>query len=76
MKAELSKKDEKFLAFSLGAPVWKVVLRVSLPLALYQSLNQLFKILDSMMAAHISLSYTARGREAICQRSLICLKSI
>lgn len=56
MKAELSKKDEKFLAFSLGAPVWKVVLRVSLPLALYQSLNQLFKILDSMMAAHISPS--------------------
>lgn len=56
MKAELSKKDEKFLAFSLGAPIWKVVLRVSIPLALYQSLNQLFKILDSLMASHISPS--------------------
>ena len=56
MKAELSKKDEKFLAFSLGAPVWKVVLRVILTLAVYQSLYHLFNILDSMIAAHISPS--------------------
>lgn len=31
----------------------RVVFYVSMPLALYQSLNQLFKILDSMMASHI-----------------------
>ena len=54
--AALSKKDEKFREFSLNGAPWKVVLYVSLPLALYQSLNQLFKILDSMMAAHISSS--------------------
>lgn len=56
MNAVLSKKDEKFRTFSLNAPVWQVVLAVSFPLALYQSLNQLFKILDSIMAAHISPS--------------------
>ena len=55
-QAALSEKDEKFREFSLNSPPWKVVLYVSLPLALYESLNQLFKILDSMMAAHISSS--------------------
>ncbi|MCC8047055.1 MAG: MATE family efflux transporter [Clostridiales bacterium] len=33
--------------------MWKVVLHVGFPLALYESLNQLFKILDTMMASHI-----------------------
>ena len=56
MKTTLSEKDQAFREFSLNGPVWQVVLHVSLPLALYQSLNQLFKILDSMMAAHISSS--------------------
>ncbi len=56
MKTTLSAKDQTFREFSLNGPVWQVVLYVSLPLALYQSLNQLFKILDSMIAAHISPS--------------------
>jgi putative MATE family efflux protein len=34
--------------------MWNVIFYVCTPLALYQSLNQLFKILDSIMAAHIS----------------------
>jgi putative MATE family efflux protein len=34
--------------------MWNVIFQVCTPLALYQSLNQIFKILDSMMAAHIS----------------------
>ncbi|GLB30350.1 MATE family efflux transporter [Lacrimispora amygdalina] len=55
-KATLSAKDEKFRNFALHANMWKVVLYVGTPLALYQSLNQLFKIFDSMMAAHISAS--------------------
>lgn len=54
MKAALSKKDEKFREFSLNGPMWKVILYVCVPLALYESLTQLFKILDTMMAAHIS----------------------
>lgn len=53
-KATLSAKDEKFRHFALNDNIWKVVLYVGAPLALYQSLNQLFKIFDAMMAAHIS----------------------
>lgn len=53
-KANLSAKDEKFRNFALNDNMWRVVLYVGTPLALYQSLNQLFKIFDSMMAAHIS----------------------
>lgn len=56
MQAFLSKKDEKFRDFSLNGPMGKVALQVGLPLALYQSLNQLFKMFDSMMASHISPS--------------------
>lgn len=56
MKASLSRKDEKFREFSLNGSMGKVVLYVGFPLALYQSLNQLFKILDTMMASHISAS--------------------
>lgn len=54
MKAQLSKKDEKFRNFALNANVMHVVLYVCLPLALYQSLTQIFKAFDTMMAAHIS----------------------
>lgn len=53
-KATLSPKDEAFRNFSLHGSMWKVVLQVGTPLALYQSLNQVFKILDTMMASHIS----------------------
>jgi len=56
MQAFLSKKDETFREFSLNGPMGRVILQVGLPLALYQSLNQLFKIFDSMMASHISAS--------------------
>ncbi len=47
---------KKFRNFALHANMWRVVLYVGTPLALYQSLNQLFKIFDSMMAAHIGAS--------------------
>ena len=56
MQAGLSKKDEQFREFSLNGPMWRVVLYVGFPLALYESLNQLFKILDTMMASHIGAS--------------------
>jgi len=54
VKAKLSKKDEKFLDMSLNGNMMKVILYVGTPLALYQMLSQLFTILDTMMAAHIS----------------------
>lgn len=53
-EAALTKKDQEFREFSLNGSIWKVVLYTGTPLALYQSLNQLFKIIDTMMAAHIS----------------------
>jgi putative MATE family efflux protein len=53
-EAVLSKKDEVFREFSLNGNMWMVVLQVGFPLALYQGLTQIFKILDSMMASHIS----------------------
>ncbi len=54
MNASLSKKDEKFRDYAQSGPMWRVVLYIGVPLALYQSLNQIFRILDSMMASHIS----------------------
>ena len=54
MKAKLTEKDERFLHESLNGSMWKVVLSVGTPLALYQGLSILFTILDTMMAAHIS----------------------
>lgn len=53
-KLTISKKDDNFRDFALNGNLWRVLLQVGLPLAIYQSLNMLFKILDSMMASHIS----------------------
>lgn len=53
-QAVLSKQDSEFRDFSLHSNMWRVVFYVCIPLALYQSLTQIFKIFDSMMAAHIS----------------------
>ena len=55
-QATLTPKDQAFRDFSLNGNMWRVVLQVGTPLALYQSLNQIFKILDTMMASHISAS--------------------
>ncbi|MBQ6756333.1 MAG: MATE family efflux transporter [Oscillospiraceae bacterium] len=54
MKAVLSKRDQKFLDLSLNGNMWKVILVIGTPLALYQELSQIFTILDTMMASHIS----------------------
>ncbi|PHV71409.1 MATE family efflux transporter [Sporanaerobium hydrogeniformans] len=53
-EANLSQKDQQFRVFALTGNMWRVLLHVCMPLALYQSLNQLFKILDTMMAASIN----------------------
>lgn len=52
--AGFSKNDERFRAYALGAPPLRALLSTCAPLALFQALNQLFKILDALMAAHIS----------------------
>lgn len=47
-------KDEAFRQRAIEGPLWPVVLHVGYPLALYQMLVQLFKILDTAMASYIS----------------------
>lgn len=54
IRAELNGKDRRYLELSLNAPMWKVVLNIGTPLALYQGLSMLFTFLDTMMASHIS----------------------
>ena len=51
--AGFSKKDEKFRQYALTASPLRVLLSVCMPLALYQALQSIFKILDALMASHI-----------------------
>ena len=48
-----SGKDEQFRGFALTEKPLRVVLTACLPLALYQALQQIFRILDALMASHI-----------------------
>lgn len=52
--ADHSRQDETFRTYALSAPPLKALITVCAPLALYQALNTVFKLLDSLMAAHIS----------------------
>ncbi|MBR6840094.1 MAG: MATE family efflux transporter, partial [Oscillospiraceae bacterium] len=54
IKAELNNRDRRYLDMSLNAPMWRVVLNIGTPLALYQGLAAIFTILDTLMASHIS----------------------
>lgn len=54
IKARLSEKDRRFRDFALGGNMWRVILKISLPLMAYQGFMHLFKILDTIMASHIS----------------------
>ena len=51
--AFFSRKDEQFRQYALTAAPLRVLLTVSVPLALYQALHQIFKVLDTLMASHI-----------------------
>ena len=53
-KKELSEKDSKFREFALNGNMWRLVMYISVPLMLYQGLMHIMKILDTIMAAHIS----------------------
>lgn len=53
MASGVSKKDESFREYALtGSPI-RVILSTCMPLALFQALQSIFKILDAMMASHI-----------------------
>lgn len=47
-------KDEEFRQFSLSAHPLRLLLTVCGPLAIYQAFQQIFTILDTIMAAHVS----------------------
>ena len=48
--------DERFREDALTKNTWELVLKMGLPLAFYEMLNSLYKILDSLMASHINAS--------------------
>lgn len=50
----LSEKDARRREFVLNGNLWRVLFTIGTPLAVYQSLGQIFKILDTMIASHIS----------------------
>ena len=54
MAQNVSKQDESFREYALNAPPLRVLLSVCTPLALYQALQQIFKVLDALLAAKIS----------------------
>ncbi len=54
LRAELNKRDKQYFEKSLNAPMWRIVLSIGTPLALYQGLAMIFTVLDTMMASHIS----------------------
>lgn len=54
IETNLSEKDKRFREFSLNGNMWRVVAYVSLPLMAYQGFMNIFKILDTIMASHIS----------------------
>lgn len=54
IKANLTEKEKRFREFALNGNMWRVVASVSVPLMAYQGLMHIFKILDTVMASHIS----------------------
>ncbi len=65
--AVISQKDESFRQYALTAHPLRVLLTSCAPLALFQALQSIFKVLDAMMASHI-------GSEAVSAVS--CLSQI
>ena len=51
--AKLSAKDEKFRLYALNGNPLQVLMSFCGPLALFQALQGIFKILDALMASHI-----------------------
>lgn len=54
MASNVSKQDESFRQYALNGSPMGVILSSCAPLALFQALQSVFKVLDAMMASHIS----------------------
>ena len=53
MASNVSKQDESFRQYALNGDPLKVLMTSCAPLALFQALQSIFKILDALMASHI-----------------------
>ena len=53
-KDSLSNKEQQRREFILNGNLYSVVPYICIPLALYQGFNWLFKVIDNIMASHIS----------------------
>ncbi len=53
-EVKLSERDRLYREESLNDTMWKVVLRIGTPLALYHLLTQVFSVVDTMIASQIS----------------------
>ncbi len=53
MANTVSQKDESFRKYALEAPALRVLLSTCTPLALFQALQNIFKVLDALMASYI-----------------------
>lgn len=67
MAIGVSKKDEAFREYALTASPFKAILTTCAPLALFQALQSIFKVVDAMMASHI-------GSDAVS--AVACLNQI
>lgn len=56
MASNVSKQDEAFRFYALEAHPLKVLLSSCAPLALFQALQNIFKVLDALMASYIGAS--------------------
>ena len=54
IKTGLTEKESRFREFALNGNMWQVIMAISLPLMAYQGFMHIFKILDTIMASHIS----------------------
>ena len=53
MASNVSKQDESFRQYALTGDPFRVLMSSCAPLALFQALQSIFKILDALMASHI-----------------------
>ena len=61
MARNVSKQDESFREYALNAAPVRVLMSVCAPLALYQALQQVFKVLDALLAGCFSIQSAAGG---------------
>ena len=50
----VTSNDEAFRKEVQEGSIWRVIIKVCVPLALYSWISQLFAVLDTLMASHIS----------------------